>query len=70
MDLQTPNRPEHVTDEMMEYLFELRETAQVNMFHAPRFLAVEFDLNPADAKEAAFYWMQNFEQLEAARSTT
>ena len=40
--IQTPNRPDYCTDEMLDYLDELKETGKVNMVGASPNLRAEF----------------------------
>lgn len=56
----TTNRPAIVTDDMLEYLDELRESAATNMFGAARYVANAFDLSDQDARTVLSYWMRTF----------
>lgn len=56
----TTERPEVVLDEHLEYLDELRESGQVNMFGAQRFLRDDFGLEPRAAVVILRYWMDTF----------
>lgn len=53
-------RPNIATDEHLEYLDNLRESGETNMFGAGSFLESEFDMNRRDAKEVLQYWMDTF----------
>ena len=53
-------RPEVVEDSHLEYLDELRESGEVNMFGAAPYLEEEFELPPEDAKKILKYWMGTF----------
>jgi len=54
------NRPEAVKQEHLEYLDDLRNSGQANMFGASLYLEDEFGLSHRDAKEVLAYWMQTF----------
>ena len=70
--MPTATRPRQCTDEMLEFLDDLRESGAVNMFGASRDLAEEFPdlinfevgefsqrrLEPA--REVLKYWMDTF----------
>lgn len=53
-------RPKIVTERHLEYLDELRESGETNMWGAGVYLENEFRLNSKDAKEILFYWMKSF----------
>lgn len=53
-------RPEICTDEMLEFLDDLRESGETNMFGATPYVQDEFDLDKKDAKEVLLYWMDTF----------
>jgi hypothetical protein len=53
-------RPEFVTDEHLEFLDELRESGEINMFGAAPYLSDIFDLSSQDARKVLTYWMQTF----------
>lgn len=63
-------RPEQCTDEMLEYLDDLRESGDTNMFGAGRYLEAEFpelagggSFHSSDAaREILGYWMDTFGQ--------
>lgn len=52
--------PDFVTDEMLEFLDELRLDGCVNMFGAAPYLVKEFSLSKTEAREALSYWMKTF----------
>ena len=61
MDKQEkPERPDIVTDEMLEYLDDLRESGETNMYGAGSYLRMEYGLEKADAKQVLSYWMRTF----------
>lgn len=60
--MTTKERPAFVTDEMLDYLDELRETARINMFAAAPYLVRDFSLDRHDAKDALLYWMDSFDK--------
>ena len=43
-----------------EFLNELRESGQINMFGAPRVLQDEFGLNKHEARDIVTAWMEQF----------
>lgn len=53
-------RPEFVTDEHLQFLDELRESGEINMFGAAPYLSNIFDLSEQEARKALTYWMQTF----------
>ncbi len=53
-------RPKNVTDEHLDYLDELRESGDTNMFGAGPYMQGEFGVNKREAKEIVLYWMKSF----------
>lgn len=54
-------RAEFVCNEHLEYLDELRESGETNMYGARAYLLKEFPkLNEQDAGDILSYWMQTF----------
>jgi hypothetical protein len=53
-------RPAIVKDEHLEFLDDLRESGETNMFGAVPYLEDEFGFSRADAKIVLTYWMQSF----------
>lgn len=53
-------RPEIVDDEHLDYLDELRESGETNMFGARPYLMEEFDLERKEAGTILSYWMASF----------
>ncbi len=53
-------RPDIVTDAHLEYLDELRESGDTNMFGAGEYVEEEFGLSKKSAKEILMYWMSSF----------
>lgn len=53
-------KPEVVSDEMLDYLDELRESGVTNMFGAAPYLADEFGMEIKDARSVLGYWMTTF----------
>lgn len=43
-----------------EFLNDLRESGEINMFGAPRVLQDVFDLNKHDARDIVSAWMKTF----------
>jgi len=62
--METTDRPEVVTEEILLYLNDLRESGITNMFGAGIYLQDEFGLNRHEAKDALVYWMKNFKAGE------
>ena len=54
------NRPEIVTDELLEYLDDLRESGVTNMFGAGPYVEEEFGMDRRDAGVVVQYWMSTF----------
>ena len=60
-------KPEFVTDEMLTYLDELRESGDTNMYGARPYLADEFpELTDKQAGEVLKYWMHSFGERHPA----
>jgi len=53
-------RPKFVTDEHLEYLDDLRESGETNMFGAGLYLVDEFEMDKRTAREVLSYWMSTF----------
>jgi len=53
-------RPEGITDEHLEYLDELRESGDTNMWGAGPYIQKEFGLDREEAKKIHMYWMDTF----------
>jgi hypothetical protein len=49
-----------LTDEMREFLEELRESGETNMFGAAPYLQSEFDLSRRDSEKALMEWIRSF----------
>jgi len=54
------NRPTAVTDEHLEYLDELRESGEINMYGAAIYLQDEFGTDKKEADKIVDYWMKSF----------
>lgn len=55
-------RPEIVTDEMLEYLDNLRESGVTNMFGAGPYIQNEFILDRKESHRVLRYWMESFSE--------
>ncbi len=56
-------RPEFVTDDMLEYLDDLREFGVTNMFGARTYVEDEFpELTSQEAGKVLVYWMHTFSE--------
>ena len=64
--MTTEERPEVCTDEMLEYLDELRESGETNMFGAAPYVQEEFGLERDEARSVLFYWMHTFSERHPA----
>jgi hypothetical protein len=53
-------RPEFVTDEHLQFLDDLRESGETNMFGAAPYLSDVFELSKQEARKVLTYWMQTF----------
>lgn len=53
-------RPAGCDNEHLEYLDDLREGGQANMFAARAYLLEEFELTKSEAGEISSYWMATF----------
>lgn len=58
--MDATERPEYATDELLEYLDELRISGVTNMFGAGAYLREEFALSRNEANIALAYWMTTF----------
>ena len=61
------NRPEYVTDEHLDYLDDLRESGETNMFGARPYLIEEFGLGKKIAGDILQYWMESFGDRQKER---
>ena len=48
-------------DVYLEYLDELRESGEINMFGAGSYLQDEFDLSKTESSEILMYWIRTYE---------
>ncbi len=64
---ESTERPEIVTDELLDYLDDLRDSGVTNMFGAGAYLEAEFDMTQRDARTVLFYWMRTFGERQAAK---
>jgi hypothetical protein len=53
-------RPEFVTDEHLQFLDELRESGEINMFGAAPYIADLFEIPMQQARKVLTYWMRTF----------
>ena len=57
------SKPEYLLDEHLEYLDELRESGETNMFAAQPYLMADYpDLEEKEAREILSYWMKTFSE--------
>ena len=66
--MEKRERPEICTDEMLQYLDDLRESGATNMFGAGSYVADEFDLDKKDSSAVLLYWMSSFGERHATRN--
>jgi len=48
--------------EYFDYLVELRDSGEVNMWGAAPYLETAFDLSHSDAKKVLIAWIESFEK--------
>lgn len=71
MTTATVIRPPFVSDDHIDFLDQLRESAVTNMFGASSYLVEEFSVSSRTAREILSYWMKSFsERLEQKEPTT
>jgi len=58
-------RPEIVTEEHLEYLDELRDFGDTNMFGAGSYVQQAFGVSRYEAKDIVMYWMKSFGERQA-----
>ena len=51
-----------MTKEQKEYLDQLRESGETNMFGAAPYLQREFDLERKESQDILLEWMKSFEE--------
>jgi len=56
--------PEALKREIFEYLDELRDSGEVNMFGAAPYVASEFFLSKQDARQVLLEWMESCKERE------
>lgn len=59
---QTEVRPEVATDEVLEYLDELRDSGVTNMFGAGEYIEMTFGYDRKEARAALLYWMHTYSE--------
>jgi hypothetical protein len=65
--LQAETRlPEETLCEMFNYLFDLQESGETNMWGASSYLEQEFDLEKKLSSKVTVFWMQNYEEIKKA----
>jgi hypothetical protein len=63
MEKAKRERPEFCSDEHLEYLDELRESGETNMWGAGAYLRAEFeDMTRDQATKILLYWMDSFSE--------
>lgn len=55
-----PEKPDFVTNEHLEYLDDLRESGETNMFGAGPYIQAEFGLPENESRKVVSYWMETF----------
>jgi hypothetical protein len=53
-------KPDYITDEHLEYLDELRESGDCNMFSATPYLIEEFGVSKNEGRDILSYWMKTY----------
>lgn len=51
-------------ENIFDYLEDLRESGQINMFDAAPYVAEAFGINKYQAREILSEWMNNYESME------
>lgn len=51
-------------ENIFDYLEDLRESGQINMFGATPYVAEAFGINKYQAREILSEWMNNYESME------
>ena len=64
--MTTEIKPDYLTQNMLEFLDELRESGVTNMFGAAPYVQEEFDLDKNQSKEVLSYWMHTFSERHKA----
>ena len=55
-------RPAICADEHLEYLDDLRESGETNMWGGGAYLRADFDLSKTEARDILLYWMASFDE--------
>jgi len=50
--------------EMFNYLFDLQESGETNMWGASSYLEQEFDLEKRLSSKVTVFWMRNYEEIK------
>lgn len=56
------SRPDYVTDEHLDYLDDLRESGDTNMYGAGPYVVERFGITKKEARDIVKYWMETFGQ--------
>lgn len=56
------DRPDFITDDMLEYLDEVREAGFTNMFGAAPYVQEAFGLSRNEGHTVLQYWMRTFSE--------
>lgn len=59
-------RPDFLEEEHLEYLNDLRDSGETNMFGARPYLINEFGLSKKDAASILSYWMEAYSERNPA----
>lgn len=62
-------QPIRVTERMLVYLDDLRESGKTNMFGAIPYIREEFGLDQEDSKRVLGFWMKTFKDRQEAIAT-
>ena len=57
---ETIERPDHVTEEHLIFLDELRESGKTNMFGSGAYVEKEFGTSRKETSQIVGYWMDTF----------
>jgi hypothetical protein len=71
MPSETSERPEFLTEEHLDFLYELRASGKCNMFESPVHLRTSFpELSKSDSYKVFSWWSENFDQERAESASS
>jgi len=60
-------RPECVTDDMLDWLDDVRDSGLINMMGAAAYIKDEFFLTRKESRAVVVYWMKTFGNREGSQ---